>query len=376
MQHSNIVGGSTAKRVINCPGSVALVQKMPPKPSSKYADEGTLLHDTIADHLGTLKPLAEFLGRKHEDQVLTQDLIDEKLVPALAALDEIDPKQEMMYEVETRVGFGDLLPGVFGSTDFVGRLGDKAVVLDWKFGSGVAVTADENEQLMFYAAAAMRTTALQWAFEGATEIECVIVQPPMLRRWTTTPERIAQFERQLVQAVKAAELPGAELKAGEHCRWCAAKPVCPQMTGAVERAVLVQLKEIDAATLGQYLDKADVLEGWITDLRALAFQMLEKNVPVPGYKLVQKQARRQWADEAKAIAAMHDMGVARSELYSPEEIRSPAQIEKVLKKRKLALPDDLVVSVSSGTTLASEDDLRPAVLQIGQQLSAALSKLQ
>ena len=375
MQHSNIVGGSTAKRVINCPGSVALVQKMPPKPSSKYADEGTLLHDTIAEHLATLKPLESFLGKKHEDQVLTQELIDDKLVPALALLDEIDPKQEMSYEVETRVGLGDLLPGVFGSTDFVGRIGDRAVVLDWKFGDGVAVTAEENEQLMFYAAAAMRTTALQWAFEGATEIECVIVQPPMIRRWTTTPERIAQFEHQLVKAVKAAEQPDAGLKAGDHCRWCAAKPVCPQMTGEVERAALVKIKEIDAVTLGQYLTKADVLEGWITDLRALAFQLLEKNIPVPGYKIVQKQARRQWTDETKAIAALHDMGVPRGELFSPEEIRSPAQIEKVLKKRKLALPDDLVKSVSSGTTLASEDDSRPAVLQLGD-LRAAISKLQ
>jgi hypothetical protein len=375
MQHSNIVGGSTAKRVINCPGSVALVQKMPPKPSSKYADEGTLLHDIIAEHLATLKPLESFLGRKYQDQVLTQELIDDKLVPALALLDEIDPKQEMSYEVETRVGFGDLLPGVFGSTDFVGRIGDRAVVLDWKFGDGVAVTAEENEQLMFYAAAAMRTDALKWAFEGATEIECVIVQPPMIRRWTTTPERIAQFEHQLVKAVRAAEQPDAGLKAGDHCRWCAAKPVCPQMTGEVERAALVQLKEIDAATLGQYLAKADVLEGWITDLRALAFQLLEKNIPVPGYKIVQKQARRQWVDDAKAIAALHDMGVPRGELFSPEEIRSPAQIEKVLKKRKLALPDDLVKSVSSGTTLASEDDSRPAVLQLGD-LRAAISKLQ
>jgi len=307
--------------------------------------------------------------------VLTQDLIDDKLVPALAALDEIDPKQEMSYEVETRVGFGDLLPGVFGSTDFVGRLGNKAIVLDWKFGDGVVVSAEENEQLMFYAAAAMRTDALEWAFEGATEIECVIVQPPMIRRWTTTPERIAQFERQLVKAVKAAELPDASLKAGEHCRWCAAKPVCPQMTGEVERAALVQLKEIDAATLGQYLAKADVLEGWITDLRALAFQMLEKNIPVPGYKLVQKQARRQWTKEDDVVHWLDGKGLEPREIYTKQELLSPAQMEKVLKKRKLALPDDLVKSVSSGTTLASEDDSRPAVLQLGD-LRAALSKLQ
>jgi hypothetical protein len=325
--------------------------------------------------LATLKPLESFLGRKYQDQVLTQELIDDKLVPALALLDEIDPKQEMSYEVETRVGFGDLLPGVFGSTDLMGRIGNKAIILDWKFGSGVIVTAEENEQLMFYAAAAMRTPEAQWVFDGATEVELVIIQPPMIRRWTTTIERIKQFERQLVKAVKAAQQPDAELKAGDHCRWCAAKPVCPQMTGEVERAALVQLKEIDAATLGQYLAKADVLEGWITDLRALAFQLLEKNIPVPGYKIVQKQARRQWADETKAIAALHDMGVPRGELFSPEEIRSPAQIEKVLKKRKLALPDDLVKSVSSGTTLASEDDSRPAVLQLGD-LRAAISKLQ
>jgi len=371
MQHSNIVGGSTAKRVINCPGSVALVQKMPKQPSSSYADEGTLLHDTIADHLATLQPLHSYLGWKHEDQVLTQELIDEKLVPALAALDEIDPDQKMDYEVETRVGFGELLPGVFGSTDFVGRIGNRAIVLDWKFGSGVSVTAEENEQLMFYAAAAMRTDALKWAFDGATEIECIIVQPPMIRRWVTTPERIKQFEQTLVQAVKQAQQPDAKLAAGDHCRWCAAKPVCPLMTGAVDRALQVQLKEIDTATLGQYLANADVLESWITDLRALAFQLLEKNVPVPGYKLVQKQARRQWTDEAKAATMLVDAGIDPIK----KELISPAVAEKLLKKSKLTLPDELVKSVSSGTTLASEDDSRPAVLQLGD-LRAALSKLQ
>jgi hypothetical protein len=57
-------------------------------------------------------------------------------------------------------------------------------------------------------------------------------------------------------------------------------------------------------------------------------------------------------------------------------IISPAKAEKALKKRKQALPDDLVVAVSSGNTLAPESDPRPAVVQIGKQLTAALSKLQ
>ena len=376
MQHSNIVGGSTAKRVIACPGSVALVQKMPPKPSSEHADRGTMLHDVIAEILGKDLPWDQFIGTVYEGQVLTQELFDEKIAVALELLDQVDPDKRMEYEVETRVGFGDLLPGVFGSTDLVGRIGDRAVVLDWKFGDGVVVDAVENDQLMFYAAACMRTESAQWAFAGATEVELIIVQPPMIKRWVTTKERIKQFEQDLVLAVKAAMKPDAKLQHGDHCRWCAAKPVCPRMTGAVDRALQVQLKEVDVDMLGKYLKNADLLEDWIKDLRGLAMQLLEKNLPVPGYKLVPKQSRRQWSDETKALQQLHDMGVPRAELLKPEELLSPAQAEKVLKKRKMMLPDELVVSVSSGTTMAPESDPRPAVVTIGAVLKDALSKLQ
>lgn len=379
MDHSKIVGGSTAKRVINCPGSVALVNKMPPQPSSKYADEGTLLHDVISGLVMSGDKPETYLGAQYMDQVLTQELIDNKLIPALAALDVIDPNKEMEIEAETRVGFGDLLPDVFGSTDLIGRIGNRAVVLDWKFGDGVVVDVEENPQLLFYAAAAMRTPETQWAFEGCTEIEMVIVQPPSIRRWVTTPERVAAFELQLVQAVKAAQKPNAPLATGDHCRWCSAKPICPKMNGDIERAVKQQVTLLTPDELGACLKRADDLEAYIDDLRKLATTVLEDGGVVPGYKLVAKRGTRKWVDAAKAeheLVERHmDMGLSTSELFKPSELLSPSQVEAVLKKRKLALPDDLVESVSSGSTLASESDPRPAVLQIGKQLSAALSKI-
>lgn len=370
MLHSNIVGGSTAKRVISCPGSVALVQKMPPKPSSEHADRGTLLHNVIAEHLEG-KPWT--LGLKYNDQVLTQELVDEKLMPALRALDEVDPTQNMVYEVETRVGFGDLLPGVFGSTDLIGRVGNRAVVLDWKFGDGVVVDAVENPQLMFYAAAAMRTDEAKWAFDGAEEIELIIVQPPMVRRWVTTKERIAAFELELVSAIKAAQMPNAKLSSGDHCRWCNAKSICPVMNGAVDRALKTTLDNIDTVTLSDMMHNADLLEQWLKDIRALAHQVLEKGGIVPGYKLVAKRSTRQWVDDSKAADALIASGVHP---FKEVEVVSPAQAEKLLKKEGKELPKELVVSISSGNTMASEDDPRPAVVLIGQQLTAALSKLQ
>ena len=375
MQHSNIVGGSTAKRVINCPGSVALVQKMPPKPSSEHADRGTLLHNMMEEILTSGDAPESFIGARYNDQLLTQDLIDEKIRPAMEALDAIDPDQTMEYEVETRVGFGDLLPGVFGSTDLIGRIGSRAIVLDWKFGDGVMVEVEENPQLMFYAAAAMRTKEAAWAFEGATEIEMVIVQPPEVRRWVTTPERIAKFELELVQAVKQAMKANAQLAVGDHCRWCAAKPICPKMTGAVDRALKVQIDALPAAQISNYLKNADMLEDWIKDLRSLALQMLESGAKLPEYKLVAKRAIRSWSDEEKAKVALFAYGLTESEVMESSVV-SPAKAEKALKKRKLGLPEDLVVAISSGNTLASADDPRPEVMLLGKQLSAALSKIQ
>ena len=375
MQHSNIVGGSTAKRVINCPGSVALVQKMPPRPSNKYADEGTLLHNVMAELIMGEEPPDYYLGTRYEDQILTPELVEEKIWPALRALDIIDPEQKMEIESETRVEFGDLLPGVFGSTDLIGRLGNRAVVLDWKFGDGVMVEVEENPQLMFYAAAAMRTPDARWAFEGVDEIEMVIVQPPEIRRWVTTPMRIARFEQELVQAVKQAEKPNAKLAVGDHCRWCAAKPICPKMTGAADRALKTQIEALPAEQISTYLKNADMLEEWIKDLRALALQMLESGAKLPEYKLVAKRAIRSWSDEEKAKIALFAYGLTESEVMETSVV-SPAKAEKALKKRKIGLPEDLVVAISSGNTLASVDDPRPEVMLLGKQLSAALSKLQ
>ena len=371
-QHSNIVGGSTAKRVIACPGSVALVQQAPPKPSSAYADEGTLLHHVIAAVLETGKPPEEFLGTFYNGIELTEDRLERKLLPALAALDEIDPDKMMEYDVEKVVGFGDVIPGVFGSADVVGRIGNRGILVDWKFGDGVAVEAEENPQAMFYIAAALHTAATKWAFKDVEAIDVYIVQPPFVKKWTTDLARIKRFEADLILAVRASEQPDAPLATGDHCRWCAAKSVCPLVTGAVARADRAALKTINVDDLAAALDRIELVKGWIKDAEELAQTLLENGTDVPGYKLVAKRATRQWASEAAALTALTETGCSAQELT---ELKSPAQVEKVLKKRKIDMPEGLITAVSSGNTLASADDPRPAVLQVGRQLTAALGKL-
>jgi len=218
----------------------------------------------------------------------------------------------------------------------------------------------------------MRTPDTAWAFHDAEDIEVVIVQPPSVKRWVTTVARVRQFEADLLLAVRASQQPNAPLKTGEHCRWCAAKTICPLVTGAVDRANRAALKTVNVDQLAAALNKIDLLEGYIKDAREMAQQLLENGVDVPGWKLVAKRATRQWMDETKALTALTEAGLNAAELT---ELKSPAQVEKVLKQHKVAMPENLISAVSSGSTLASADDPRPAVLQIGRQLAAALGKI-
>jgi hypothetical protein len=90
--------------------------------------------------------------------------------------------------------------------------------------------------------------------------------------------------------------------------------------------------------------------------------------------LVPKRGTRKWLNEERALEELTALGFTSEEL-TETALLSPAKAEKVLKKRKLDLPRDLVVSVSTGNTIAPENDPRPEALQIGAHLRAALGKL-
>ena len=403
-RHSTIVGGSTAKQVINCPGSVALCQTMPQGVSSSYADEGTLLHKVISQVLETGKEPEHFLGWKDESTglELTEALLEEKLLPALQSLDEVDPEQKMEYAVETEVFFGKTIPDAFGSCDLLGRLDGRAIVLDWKFGSGVAVEVEENEQLFFYAAAAMRTKEMQWVFEGVKEIELIIIQPPALKRWVTNVARVKKFEKDLKAAVDIAKYWVALAKAqgleycltckpyplplqqGSHCGWCKAKSLCPKMTGAVERAVSTDLEGVDPAKLCVVLHQIPLLKKWIEEAERIALYTLENGKKIPGvdhkgkhydgWKLVTgREGNRKWSDEAAVLDFLGDADVFKTK----PELLSVAQMEKVFKKRKLDFEalQEYVTRSEGKLTLAAESDPRPEALQIGQAVKRLADKL-
>jgi len=354
--HSKIVGGSTAERVLNCPGSVALAAQMPPQEENEAMREGTRRHELVAEILN--------------EKIDSRSVDDEKVLDALDLFDtKFDPTGSALFDVEYRVSF-PWDASIFGTADVIGALDQQtAFVMDFKFGDNYRVEADRNAQLMFYAAAAYESR--HWAFRNREEVELVIIQPPFIRRSRVSVADLQVFSANLERAVKIARAPDAPIVEGDHCRFCPAKAICPAKTGAAERAILTAIAGIGPDNIGHYMDVAQNLEDWAGDVRKLTQKALEAGVPVPGWKLVNKRAQRSWADEKAAHAAL----TALAPDVKFMELVSPAQAEKALKAKKIKLPDGLTVQVSSGLTIAEEGDARPAAVTIGTTLVSALSTL-
>ena len=354
--HSKVVGGSTAERVINCPGSVALAAQMPPQEENEAMREGTRRHELIAEVLN--------------DKLDSRSIDDEKVLDALDIFDmKFDPTSKALFDVERRVTF-PWDASIFGTADVIGTLDkETAFVLDFKFGDNYQVEAVGNAQMLFYAAAAYESR--HWAFRDREWVELVIIQPPYIRRDRVHVDDLREFSADLQRAVKAAQEPDAPLVEGGHCRFCPGKAICPLKTGAAERTIRVQIDKIGPENIGHWMDVAQNLEDWASDMRKLTQKALEAGVPVPGWKLVNKRAQRSWVDEKTAQAAL----AALAPDVSFTELVSPAQAEKALKAKKIKLPEGLTSQVSSGLTIAEEADSRPAAVTIGSTLVSALSKL-
>ncbi len=360
-EHSSVVGGSTAHRILACPGSRELMAAAPPQPSSSYAIRGTAMHNAmeamILSHLNDGEeptyPMdyREWTCPETGHTLEPEDAID-GLAPAWDAFQEnVMKRNPRNVLLETRATWM-LHEGAFGTIDVFAELEDAVIVWDWKFGHN-AVSPIESPQLQFYAAAAMLTPHLEMAFKPGAPVELWICQPatsPVAQCWTTDITQLVYFSNQLQKA-----LARNDLNTGKHCKWCPAAITCPKLNAVASGAAATSP---DDSNIDELLSLANVLDDWIKEVRAYAHKCVEGGQRLDSWKLVDKVARRQWVDEEKAAEALLTLDCQHSDLYT-QKLLTPAQAEKLVGKGNL--PGELVKSVSSGTTLVSRDDKRPEV---------------
>jgi hypothetical protein len=98
--HSPLVGGSNADRLLNCDGSYQATIVLPRSAEivSDYAEEGTAMHAVMSalmlyamndNRLPLHEVATSMVGQTFHDRVLTHQHLDTMALPALAALDEL-----------------------------------------------------------------------------------------------------------------------------------------------------------------------------------------------------------------------------------------------------------------------------------------------
>lgn len=388
--HSEL-GGSVIALVELCPGSYSLSKGMP-NTAGRHAREGSLAH-----------ALAEVCLRGGLDPALYLDkslpgfdglVIDAEMVEHVGryvdyCLSETQEGDVVLIEAKFDLSeLGEDAEEMFGSSDYV-RLRPSTghlLVVDLKYGQGVPVeilTKDRkpSRQLLYYAVGA----ALKVRDEGhiVRNGTLVIYQPRaphsdgICRVVDVSAMDLLDWIGELLAIARAAYAADAPLIAGHHCRekFCKALPRCPEHANWITRQAQLEFTPVGLEVvasdprllsperLSAVLDAAPAVTAWINQCQQYAHQGLEHGTEsFPGWKLVEKRATRQWnAPQAQLVAKLVELGAAQEALFSVPSLLSPAQVEKLLPADKRKEMAELTKSVSSGTTLAKEDDKRPAV---------------
>jgi len=365
------LGMSVLERRFCCPGSMK-AEEGRPNTTSVYAKRGTDLHEVAAACLR--ENLSPF-------DVIPEDPEGAELV--MAYLIEVQSAHDRLggtLHVEQAFELTALSDLYWGTADAVVLSPPILYVADLKTGRGHAVPVRRDDgrvnlQLGGYGLGALHSLPAGLAHE-ITQIELVVVQPALgpPQRTIMTVAEVQDLAADLIEIAEAALDPAAPRIAGDHCRFCRAAGDCHALR---DRALAVAQTEfgprdlvwpdparMSPMELSGVLTEADMIDLWLSAVRAHAKAIADRGEEIPGWKLVDKRGRRVWANEDDAERIVG----ALTPLVFYTKFHSPTQVEKILKAEKLKKPaqwNELVTMSDPGTALVPASDPRAPVVPRG-----------
>lgn len=245
-------------------------------------------------------------------------------------------------------------------------------IVDLKTGSGVKVYASNNGQLSIYAVLAR----FEWGpiYGPFDRIELHIVQPTLdhIDVWSMTSAELDAFEQELLTVISRIESGDRGAVPGERqCIFCRAKAVCrarAEHNLAVLKSDFAAPATLSIAEIAELLPQLGQITKWCAALEQYAFEQAEKNIHVPGYKLVAGRSSRVWRHETEAADALSICGVPDGKLWHKKLI-GITETEKLLGKSHPIFGEQTVKPIGK-PTLVPESDPRPELTH-GQDFTAA-----
>lgn len=366
------LSASGASRWATCPGSVQMEEGIPDR-ESIYAQEGTLAHEMselklkhYLDPKGFGKRKLNAAIKKLKENELYQAEMDSYTDSYVDFIKEkaLSFPSIPYIEIEKRVDFSRWVDGGFGTCDCVLIHGSTLSIIDLKYGKGVPVSAEQNEQLILYALGAYDAFNLIYNLD---KIELNIVQP-RINNFTTWEISLTELllwgDYFKVQAEKALGGNGELVPSAKACKFCKARDICTARAEnnlSLESEIKLKPNEIPKDKLYEYISRGEDIAKWVADLKAYALDMCLKGEDVKGLKAVAGRTSRSWTNQDEAINKLIEGGIDEAIIYDKVPL-TLAKLEKALGKQQFtALVGDLVVTSEGKPTLVFENDKRPAI---------------
>lgn len=370
-----LLSASGAHRWLLCTPSAKLEEQFPDT-TSEAAREGTLAHELAELKVRNYFNPADISKRKLNAQIkkmkeneLWQDEMLGHTDTYIDYIRDVSIKlpSRPYVAVEKRLDLSAYVPEGFGTADCIMLQGVDLFVLDFKYGKGVPVSAEENPQMMLYALGAYRAYCFLYPI---SRIHMAIIQPRLdnISEWECTLNDLLKFGQRVSERAALAAKGAGDFCPGEkQCRFCRAKQRCRaradhnvRMAFSPDKGKMPPL--ITNEEVGRYLSEGEDVAKWLSDLKEWALAECLAGKQVPGWKAVEGRGSRDWTDMDAAFEKLAKSGVTEEAMLWEKKPLTLAQVEKMVGKKDFQdAVGEFVIKKPGKPALVKESDKREAI---------------
>ena len=357
------LSASSAHRWMNCNPSANLEREFADR-SLEAAAEGSAAH-ALCEHklrkalkMRSTRPVSKY--DSDEMEMYTDSYVE-------FVLEQIEVAKQHCADpfvlIEQRLDFSCYVPDGFGTGDCL-IVADKLLhIIDFKYGLGVLVEAEENPQMMLYALGALRL------FDALYDIDTIsmsIFQPRRenVSTWTITVAELEEWAEQTLRPKAELAFKGeGEFNPGPWCTFCKAAVKCRARAEeklALARYEFAKPPLLTDEEIEDILSRLDDLTKWANEIAAYAQDAaINHGKQWSGFKLVEGRSIRKYTDETAVVIAATAAGYR--DIFKKSLIPI-TEMEKLMGKKTFAeVLGGLVIKPQGKPTLVPASDKRPAI---------------
>lgn len=360
------LSASSSHRWLNCLPSALLEREFKDK-TSEAAAEGTAAHD-LCEHkvkkalkIRSKRPTSKYDSdemEKHTDDYV--DFVIEQLEFAKQVC------KDPLVLIEQRLDFSCYVPEGFGTGDAVIISDEKLHIIDFKYGIGVLVDAEDNPQMKLYAIGALQAYDSLYDIK---EVSMTIFQPRRdnISTWTIPVKELKGWaETELRPKAQKAINGEGEFIPGEWCTFCRAAVKCRARAEIKLELAKFEFKLPPILTdieIEEIIHKLSDMTKWANTIMAYAADAaINHGKEWDGFKVVRGRSNRKYKDEEAVAQKAKENGY--EEIFR-QSLIPLTEMQKLMGKTKFdELLGGLIVKPPGKLTLVPVEDKRKAVMTV------------